>query len=139
MSNLRILHWNSNGIEKKINELQAFSSTQNVDIILLSETRISSTANLKIPNFIMYKTDLPPKRSSPHGGTAILVRRNIIHLPFKLNTHLQSTSIQIKLNNTEMLIISVYKPSNPKFKNKLNLPDHIITEIREKNKLHRAC
>lgn len=110
MYNLRILHWNSNGIAKKINELQAFISTHNINIILLSETRLNPNIKLKIPNFTTYRTDMPPKHGIPHGGTAVLVHRNITHLPVKLNTQIQSTSIKIQLNNTEMLITSVYKP-----------------------------
>lgn len=113
MNNLRILFWNSNGIAKKLNELQALASSHNIDIILLSETRINTKTAFKIPNFFTYRNDPPQKPGTPpHGGTAILVRRKIVHLPVKLDTSIQSTSIKIQLYNSELLITSVYKPPN---------------------------
>jgi len=115
MNNLKIIHWNSNGITKRINKLQAFASTLKVDTILLSETRLKPSTKLKISNYITYKTDLPTKRGSPaHGGTAILVHRRIVHTPISLQTKLQSTSIKIKTANAEITISSIYKlPQDP--------------------------
>lgn len=111
--NLKIIHWNANGITNKLNELHSLVNHQNIDIILLNETHLKPSLNLKIPNYHTYRTDLPPIRGSPaHGGTAILVHRRIIHKPTALRTELQSTSIIIKLNNIEILISSVYKPPN---------------------------
>lgn len=111
ISNLKIIHWNANGITKIINELKAFISTNNPDIILLNETYLKPNLSLKIPNFITYRNDLPLIRgSSAHGGTAILVHRKIVHQSPNINTKLQSTSILIKINNKTTLISSVYKP-----------------------------
>lgn len=74
MNNFKIIHWNVNGIIHKLSELKYLISKHNIDIILLSETRLSPVTNLKIWNFHTYRTSLPPKHSSPdHGGTAILV------------------------------------------------------------------
>ncbi|KAL4143249.1 hypothetical protein QTP88_005604 [Uroleucon formosanum] len=59
------------------------------------------------------KTDLPSVRGSPaHGGTAVLVNRRIVHHHTSLRTDLQSTSVIIKLQDTEILITAVYKPLN---------------------------
>lgn len=111
MNNLKILSWNANGIKMKINELQALSNHLKIDIILLSETRISPSTKLKMPNYHTYRNDIPPKKGSPpHGGTAVLVHRRIVHEPVYLNTSLQSTSIKIKLPLAEILISSIYKP-----------------------------
>ena len=113
MNNIKILHWNSNGVSNKINELQALINQLKIDIILLGETKLKPTSKLKIPNYITHRTDLPPIRGSPaHGGTAILVHRRIVHQPIILQTELQSTSIIIKINNLEILISAVYKPPN---------------------------
>uniref|UniRef100_A0A2S2NJB5 Putative RNA-directed DNA polymerase n=1 Tax=Schizaphis graminum TaxID=13262 RepID=A0A2S2NJB5_SCHGA len=110
-SNLKIVHWNANGITRKTNELSAFISTYKPDIILLNETHLKPNLSLKIPNFITYRNDLPLIRGSPaHGGTAILVHRTIVHQQININTKLQSTSILIKINNKTTLVSSVYKP-----------------------------
>lgn len=113
MSNLKILHWNSNGILNKIHELQALASRLKIDIILINETHLKSSNKIKLTNFHIYRTDLPSIRGSrPHGGTAVFVHRRITHQRISLNTNLQSTSIKIKLNNSEILVSAVYKPPN---------------------------
>jgi hypothetical protein len=113
MYNLKIVHWNSDGITRKINELRAFSSKYKIDILLLSETHLKPGIKLHIPNYHTYRSDLQPIRGShAHGGTAVLVHRRITHNPIKLNTSIQSTSILIKSNNSEILISAVYKPPN---------------------------
>lgn len=85
MNNLRILHWNSNGIENKANELHVLISKLKIDIVLISETHLK----LKFTNYHTYKSDLPPMRGSPaYGGTTILVHHRIIHQPTSLQTNL---------------------------------------------------
>jgi exonuclease III len=94
ISNLKIVHWNTNGITRRINELTAFIFTNKPDIILLNETHLKPNLSLKVTNFISYRNDLPLIRGSPaHGGTAILVHRKLIHQPTNINTKLQSTSL----------------------------------------------
>lgn len=113
MNNLKILHWNSNGISKKLNELHALVKQLNIDIILINETHLKPSSYLHISNNHTYRTDLPPIKGSPaHGGTAVLVHRRIVHQPVSLRTELQSTSIIIKHNNQEILVSAVYKPPN---------------------------
>lgn len=109
-TNLKILHWNANGISKRINELSALASSIKLDIILIGETHLKPNLTLKIPNYFTYRNDLPSRPSSKaHGGTAILIHRNIIHQSIQTNTKLQSTSILIKINNESLLVSSVYK------------------------------
>lgn len=113
MDNLKILHWNSNGINHKQNELQALASSMKIDIILLNETRLSPTSKLKLTNYHTYRTDLPPKKGTPaHGGTAILIHRRIVHQQEKLDTKTQSTTVRIKIVNHEVLVTAIYKPPN---------------------------
>jgi len=112
-TNLKILHWNANGISKRINELSALASSIKLDIILIGETHLKPNLTLKIPNYFTYRNDLPSRPGSKaHGGTAILIHRNIIHQSIQTNTKLQSTSILIKINNESLLVSSVYKSSS---------------------------
>ena len=111
MDNLKILFWNSNGINHKLDELRSLALTLKTDIILLNETHLKPSARLHIPNFFTYRNDLPPVRGSPaHGGTAVLVNRRIVHQPVTLNTTIQTSSILVQLNGHEVLISAVYKP-----------------------------
>lgn len=114
MNNLiKILHWNANGVHKKQNELQALVNKLNIDIIILSETKLSPSTTLKISNYHTFKNDHPPKRGThAHGDTAVLVHRKIAHTNTHLLTQISTTSIIIKIGNNEVLITSVYKPSS---------------------------
>lgn len=111
MNNLKIIHWNSNGILGKTQELQTYLRQYHTDIILLNETHLEPKHKLKIPNYFVYRNDLQPAPGSKaHGGTAVLVHRRIVHQPISLNTSLQSCSIKIQINNTEVLVSAIYKP-----------------------------
>lgn len=110
MSNLKILSWNCNGINQKIQELTTFVKLHNINIILLGETRLNPKTPLKIPNFHVYRNDhQPPARTPPHGGTAVLVRRGIVHQHVNIQTEFDSTSINVKLGNEIAQITAVYK------------------------------
>lgn len=110
MNDLRILSWNCNGIGNRIPELTAFIKIHNVNIILLGETRLDPKTPLKIQNVHTYRTDRQPQpRSPPNGGTAVLIRRGIIHQHVNIHTELDSTSVNIKLENNIAQISAVYK------------------------------
>jgi exonuclease III len=111
MDNIKILFWNSNGINHEINKLRSLAIQMITDIILLNETRLSPSTRLHMPNYFTYRNDLPPVRgSAAHGGTAVLVHRRITHQQTILNTAIQTTSVLIKLNDHEVLVSAVYKP-----------------------------
>ncbi|KAL4085182.1 hypothetical protein QTP88_027041 [Uroleucon formosanum] len=93
--------------------IKSFITLLTSNIILISETKLKPTSKLHLPNFHTHRTDLPSVRGSPaHGGTAVLVNRRIVHHHTSLRTDLQSTSVIIKLQDTEILITAVYKPPN---------------------------
>jgi len=87
MDSLIIIFWNCNGIKHKINELQIFARLNNIQIILLQETKISPLTILKIPNYFTYIQDRPFRtRSLLAGGAAKLMRKNIVHNRENLKT-----------------------------------------------------
>lgn len=116
ISSIKILHWNSNRINKRINKLYAFAIKLKFDIILVNYTHLKSSQNLKITNYHLYRTDLPLVKYSPtHGGTAILIHRRIVHQPVSLSTKsIQSLYLKIKSNDIEIFIFAIYK--SPKIK-----------------------
>lgn len=112
---IKIIFWNANGIQHKINEFLDLSIKTKADIILLSETNLNSNKPLKLHNFHTYRTDKPSLNGHPsHGGTAVLVHRRIVHTHVILNTTLSSTSIIISIGQHQIRISSIYKsPSHP--------------------------
>lgn len=119
---LRILFWNANGIQSKINELQALIIKIKIDIVLLGETKLKHNTPLKIPNFITHRTDDPLRTGRPaRRGTAVLVHRRIVHRRVVLDTAMSSTSIEIAIGQDIVRISSVYKPpQDPLQKDDLN-------------------
>lgn len=65
-NNESILHWNSNGLSKRINDLHAFPQKYKIDVIILTnETRFkriltkSNNRNLQLYRYIVHRNDLP--------------------------------------------------------------------------------
>lgn len=124
MNNLRILYWNcNNGIKEKLPELTHFVHKYHIDIVLLGEIRANPSTKIKINNFHTYRRTKPKANGKPsHGGTAILIKSNIIHYEKQLPTEIDSTSVVIRLGNQPLRITSVYKSHNIPLKNSdLNL------------------
>jgi hypothetical protein len=49
--NLKIAHWNENGLGKHSQEIKSFLVNQNIDILLVSETHFTSKSFMKIPRY----------------------------------------------------------------------------------------
>jgi len=58
---LKIIFWNANGIQQKINELSALLNKIKVDIILIGETKLHPNNLLKFQNFHTYRSDNLPE------------------------------------------------------------------------------
>lgn len=103
MDNLNIVFWNCNGINHQILELQTFLKTNNIDIVLLGETRINPKSPIQFHNYNVYRHDYPTDPTGLlSGDTAILVKKNIIHHQISIPTTLDSTSILIKLGKNQI-------------------------------------
>jgi hypothetical protein len=93
-------------------ELEHFLSQHGVDICLLSETFLNPGQDFRLANYVCHLTD----RLTAGGGTAILVRRCIVHhsVPITGLTHLEATAIQITFAGQPVKVISLYlSPSRP--------------------------
>lgn len=113
-NNLRIIHWNANGITNKSDELKILLNNEKIDIALINETRLLPSSKLTIPNYFTYRTDNSPRPgSTANGGTAILIHRRIVHRHIVLNTSLNFTTIEISLGQSPVRVSAVYKrPQN---------------------------
>ena len=85
-------------------ELEHFLSQTGVDNCLLSETFLNSGQAFRLVNYVCQRTDRPTTGS----GTAILVRRGIVHhsVPVPGLNHLEATAIQITLAGKPVLILA---------------------------------
>jgi exonuclease III len=120
---LKIIHWNCNSIRNKIYEFENFINTENIDIILLNETKINDlNANLLFNKLINYKY-IHKQRNGKNGagGVAIILKKNINFEQLNIfdNLHLELLAINIKMNNESITLISYYNPPSEKISDKL--------------------
>jgi hypothetical protein len=93
-------------------ELEHFHNQHGVDIRLLSETFLHLAQAFRLANYVCHRTDRP----TAGGGTAIRVRRGIVHhsVPVPVLTHLEATAIQIMLGGRPVKVLAGFlSPSRP--------------------------
>ena len=93
-------------------ELDHFLSQHGVDMCLLSETFLKDGQTFRLANYVCHRTD----RTTAGGGTAIQVRRVIVHhlVPVSGLTNLEATAIQVILAGRPVKILAVHlSPSRP--------------------------
>lgn len=113
LHNLKLLNWNANGIKAQRSIFIAFLARHNIDIACISETHLTTSDNIKISGYRIYRTDRQARIAS--GGVAILIKRNIIHheLPKINTTNIETVAIKVRLNDGSFVnIISAYKQPN---------------------------
>lgn len=110
-----MMHWNADGVGGKQLELSKLVCDLLVDVIAISETRLTHNIKLRIPGFSCYRCD---KHLNGKGqGVAILVKDDIehtlVHTPG--TNYLESIGVKIKVNNCHYSIYSVYQSPNLPF------------------------
>ena len=116
INKLNIGLWNANGIRTRIYELQHFIITNSIDVMLICETRLNPYFKTPLfKGYSAYFTHHPD--GSCHGGTAVLIKENIVHRRGvnHCTSSLQSTSVIVSINNAETTISAFYNPPNQKF------------------------
>jgi exonuclease III len=88
------MSWNCQSVRNKRSELSLFVEKNKIDIILLSETWLSKTADFFIPLFECYRVD----RS--HGGVAILIKHSIPHSSVRLISLEYAEAVFIKIHDS---------------------------------------
>jgi len=93
---LRLACWNANGVSCRKLVLVHSLSQHGVDICLLIQPFLNPGQAFRFANYVCHRTD----KSTAGGGTAILVRRGIVHhsVPVPGLTHLEATAIQVILD-----------------------------------------
>jgi hypothetical protein len=109
---LRLACWKADGVRGRKIELELFLIQQGVDICIMSETFLNRGQVFRLANYNCHRTDRPT-----HGsGTAIIVRRGIVHhsLPVHGLTHLETTAIQNTMACKPLVVLAVYlSPCRP--------------------------
>jgi exonuclease III len=109
---LRLACWNADSVRGRKQELDHFLGQHGIDICLLAETHLRSREVFRLENYVCHRND----RLNEGGGTAILVRRCIVHhaVPVQGLQHLEATAIQVMLVAKPVKILAAYlSPTRP--------------------------
>lgn len=108
---LNILQWNSRSISKnKPNILNYLQNNERPDIITISETWLKPKNNFKLNSYNF----IQKCRQNGKGGVGIFISQNINYSNIKININYNKNIelCSIKLNNSGLTIVSLYKPPN---------------------------
>lgn len=111
---LRLLYWNPGGVRGHAQALRQITQSQDVQIILLGETKLAPHITFNVPNFFAYRRDEVSPSGTSYRGTAVLVRRDVIHeeiehLPFE---DTRTTGVMVSAAGTELRLFAGYRPPN---------------------------
>lgn len=99
---------------RKKNELLYFLQEHDVDIALISETKLRPKTPFNLSPYEIYRTDRPANphhNRNPGGGTAVMVHRRLVHRGCVTQTKsLETTGVYIHLGGMETLVIAAYLP-----------------------------
>ena len=75
---LKIAHRNANGLRNKLSEHEEFILQDDIDVILVNETKLTIKNNCKVPGYMHLRKEREQKgRSNPGGGVMILIKELI--------------------------------------------------------------
>ncbi|GJQ88808.1 hypothetical protein Trydic_g14813 [Trypoxylus dichotomus] len=106
---MEIAYWNAQSIRNKKNEIAAFATEKELDIILLGETFLKPQNSFKIQGYSVYRMD---RKDGKGGGTAILIKHHIAHdlLQDLGHENMETTGVQINTRSGPLRIFAAYLP-----------------------------
>lgn len=107
---LNIAEWNANGILNHLNEVEIFLKNNFIDILLISESHLTSKSFLRLRGYDAITANQPNDRA--HAGAAVLIKSTIKYevLESVTELYMQAAGVKITCNNNSVAIYSVYFP-----------------------------
>lgn len=115
---LRIVHWNAQGLSRKLRLLRVFLSEHKVDVMLISETHLRSSDKCRLPNYHTYRRDEVTEQGQAYRGLAVLVKRNVVHQPLD-EARIESfyaLGIVVNAAGEELRVFAAYKPPSTRLR-----------------------
>lgn len=97
--NIKIIHWNCRKVGNKKSEFKQFIKENKIHIILLNKTHLTRASKFNMLNYYIYRNDRI--YATNVGGTAILIKNNIIHHQINIQTLLDNTTVHVMIDNQE--------------------------------------
>lgn len=112
---IKILQWNSRSIYSNLPDIKHKIATDNLDIIIISETWLKPEDKIKFTGYNLIRKD----RNDGRGGVAIIIKNSIPHKSILVDHHIQKlevTGVETMINNKKTSILSVYCPPGHRIK-----------------------
>ncbi|GBP89928.1 RNA-directed DNA polymerase from mobile element jockey [Eumeta japonica] len=101
----------------KLPDLRTLVQSQDIHIVLLGETKLRPKQQLRLPNFFVYRRDEVSPRGIAFRGTAVLVRRDIVHggLEQPDFTNTRSIGVRVGAAGVDLRLFAAYRPPGSHF------------------------
>ncbi|GFU51983.1 putative RNA-directed DNA polymerase from transposon X-element [Trichonephila clavipes] len=110
-NSLKIGFWKANSWRNKIHDVCDFVHEQNLDMFLVQKTWLEPGIDSHIANYRLFKDDrVSIFYLRAQGGTSVYCKKEIVHnrVPLPEMQGMDATTVQIKINNPPINIISAY-------------------------------
>lgn len=101
-----LIQWNINGFFNNYNDLKLLVSKYNPDIILLQETHLKFSDNPSLRGYQVVSNK--SLFDSAHGGSAILLRNDMVFSEISLNPDIDAVAVSSSFNGRKISFCSVY-------------------------------
>jgi hypothetical protein len=108
--NLTIATWNANGVRGAEGTLTDFLKSHAVDVMAVSETKLTPTDKLQLKDYTTYRLDRPDAVNA--GGVALLIHKNVPHAKIKTMIDTSAEVIGVRLVDGTHLLAAYNRPSN---------------------------
>jgi exonuclease III len=95
--NLTIATWNANGVRGGEGTLTDFLKSHEVDVMAVSETKLTPTDKLRLKDYMTYRLDRPDAVNA--GRVALLIHKNVPHAKIKTKIDTSVEVIGVRLVN----------------------------------------
>jgi exonuclease III len=116
---LKIIHWNANGIVGKIVELSQLIAIEHPDVVSINETKTNTTTCAYLYNIRGYFPYIK-NRDGNGGGVALLIKENLISESIKLPENISTIEAVGALLKLEKQYLSIFSYYNPPKNNTVN-------------------
>jgi exonuclease III len=113
---LKIVHWNANSLKNKLDEFKMFIFSQNIDICIVTETKIGKNTAIDLSGFFESYNILTyyRKNEAGAGGIFMFIKKDLNY--FEINDfkkyNIEQIAIKLLFNNKLYVIIGLYNPPN---------------------------
>ena len=111
-----IIQWNCRSLRHKLVNLRLLVSYYSPSVVCIQESHVddrTADAEVELNNYQLFRKDRPTRDcGATRGGVAIYVHQTLPCTRVTLNSSLEVVACRVKFGNTDLVVCSVYCPSD---------------------------